>query len=190
MSPRRKRFRRIGSPPVLKGYKPIGVPFIETDTISVLYEEYEAIRLVDYEGLSHEEAAGMMNISRPTFTRIYNSCLKKIASGFTEGKSIIIEGGDVEFDRQWFRCNYCQTVFHFTGTNNPECPNCKSKSIENINKSMKDWRDSKFSFKQENIIKELCICTTCNYEEPHKRGIPCFTQICPDCKTPLVRKDK
>lgn len=189
MSPRRKRFRKIGSPPVLKGYKPIGVPFIETDTISVLYEEYEAIRLVDYEGLSHEEAAGLMNISRPTLTRIYNSCIKKIARGFTEGKSIIIEGGDVEFDRQWYRCNDCLVVFHYSYKKKLECLNCHSDNIENINKSIKDWRDNKFNGREKNETSEFCVCTTCNYQEPHKRGFPCFTQICPDCKTPLIRKD-
>ncbi len=190
MSPRRKRFRRIVSPPVLKGYKPIGVPLIDTDTVSVLYEEYEAIRLIGYEGLSHEEAAELMNISRPTFTRVYNSCIKKIARGLTEGKSIIIEGGDVEFDRQWFRCNDCQIIFHYSDKKTPRCLNCKSENIENINESIKDWRDNKFSTKEKTEIKEMCICNTCNYEEPHKRGIPCFTKICPDCMTPMIRKDK
>ena len=106
MSPRRKRFRRIGSPPILRGLKPIGVPLVETDMISVLFDEYEALRLIDYENLSHEKAANLMNVSRPTFTRIYNSCLKKVARGLAEGKSIIIEGEDtgnnygrtIEFD--------------------------------------------------------------------------------------------
>ena len=73
MSPRNKRFRKIGSPPVLKGYKPIGLPYNETSVESVLYEEYEALRLAAYSGLKQEEAAKIMNVSRPTFTRIYNS---------------------------------------------------------------------------------------------------------------------
>ena len=188
MSPRRKRFRRIVSPPALKGYKPIGVPFIETDTIFVLYEEYEALRLTNYEGLMHEEAANLMNISRPTFTRVYNSCIKKIARGFTEGKSIIIDGGDVEFDKQWFRCNDCYIIFHHSKINNPACPKCQSKNIEHINKSIKNWRDNK-NTKEITEIKEFCICTFCNYQEPHKRGVPCFTKICPNCKTPLIRND-
>jgi predicted DNA-binding protein (UPF0251 family) len=112
MSPRNKRFRRIGSPPVLKGFKPIGLPYHETNVVKVLYEEYEALRLADYSGLKQEEAAKFMNISRPTFTRIYSSCLQKLAKAFTEGRSIVIEGGDVEFDKQWYRCNDCTTVFH------------------------------------------------------------------------------
>jgi len=189
MSPRRKRFRRIGSPPVLRGLKPIGVPFVETDMISVLFDEYEALRLIDYENLSHEEAANLMNVSRPTFTRIYNSCLKKIARGLAEGKSIIIEGGEVEFDRQWYRCNDCHIIFHYPRNKKPECTNCQSENIEHINKSIKDWREKKFIIKNETEIKEYCVCTNCDYKEPHERGVPCFTKTCPDCKIPLTRQD-
>ena len=173
---------------VFSAVKEYFVPFIETDTISVLYEEYEALRLIDYEGLTHEEAANLMNVSRPTFTRVYNSCLKKIAQGFTEGKSIIIDGGDVEFDKQWFRCNDCHIIFHYFKKKKPVCPKCQSDNIEHINKSIKNWRDNKN--KQETIeIKEYCICTSCSYHEPHERGTPCFTKTCPNCKTPLIRKD-
>ena len=112
MSPRNKLIRRVGSPPVVKGFKPIGHPNNEVNVVSILYEEYEALRLVDYSGLKQEEAAKIMNVSRPTFTRIYNSCLKKLAKAFAEGNSILIEGGDVKFDKQWYRCNDCITVFH------------------------------------------------------------------------------
>ncbi|UCH14780.1 MAG: DUF134 domain-containing protein [Bacteroidales bacterium] len=189
MSPRRKRFRRICSPPVLRGFKPIGVPLNEAGIVSVLFDEYEAIRLVDYESLSHEEAAKIMNVSRPTFTRIYNSCLKKIARGFAEGKSIIIEGGEVEFDKHWFRCNDCHITFHSLENKNPECTNCHSKNTENINKSIRDWRERKFNTNNKIETKEYCICSNCNYKEPHERGIPCFTRTCPDCKMPLVRQD-
>ena len=137
MSPRNKRFRKIGSPPVLKGFKPIGVPYNETNVVSVLYEEYEALRLADYSGLKQEEAAELMNISRPTFTRIYSSCLQKLAKAFAEGKSIIIEGGDVEFDKQWYRCNDCTTVFHHPDIENNECISCESEDIEHINNNRK-----------------------------------------------------
>lgn len=190
MSPRRKRFRKIGSPPVLKGFKPIGIPFIETDVISVLYEEYEALRLADYSGLTHEKAATIMNVSRPTFTRIYNSCIKKIAKAFTEGRSIVIEGGDVEFDKQWYRCNDCYLVFHHRDKKKLECISCDSLNIEHINKSIRDWKENQFESNTESEIKEFCVCPNCNHEELHQRGVPCFSKACPDCKTPLVRKDK
>ena len=140
MSPRNKRFRKVVSPPVLKGYKPIGLPVNEASVISILYEEYEALRLADYSGLKQIEAAELMNVSRPTFTRIYSSCLQKLAKAFAEGRSIVIEGGNVEFDKQWYRCNDCTTIFHHPDDNNNECVSCESDDLEHINKSIRAWK--------------------------------------------------
>lgn len=190
MSPRTKRHRKIGSPPVLKGFKPIGLSMGDIDDVSVQYEEYEAFRLVDYSGLSQEEAAKIMNVSRPTFNRIYNSCLQKIARAFAEGKSIVIEGGDVEFDKQWYRCNACLLVFHKAEEGTAKCISCKSGNIEHINKSIEDWREGNgFQSVTENEDQRFCKCQNCDYEVIHQRGVPCFTLTCPTCMTPLIRKD-
>ena len=51
--------------------------------------------------------AGKTGISRPAFTRAYNRALKKTAKAFVECKSIEIEGGHVEFEKQWFKCKQC-----------------------------------------------------------------------------------
>ena len=156
MSPRPKRHRKIGFPPVLKGFKPIGVPFVDTGIISILYEEYEALRLCEYEGMSQEQAAKKMNVSRPTLTRIIDSCQKKIAQAFVEGKSMVIEGGNVEFDRQWYRCSDCYFVFHIDTNKNTECPQCKSKNIEHINEDLRSWRKQGRHKKQENFCCNKC----------------------------------
>ena len=97
--------------------------------------------MADYSGLKQEEAAKIMNISRPTFSRIYNACLKKLARAFTEGRSIVIEGGDVEFDKQWYRCNACTIVFHHPDATHQECIACHSDDIEHINQSIRDWKE-------------------------------------------------
>lgn len=188
MSPRNKLIRRVGSPPVVKGFKPIGLPYNEENIVSILYEEYEAFRLINYSGLKQEEAAKIMNVSRPTFTRIYNSCLKKMAKAFAEGNSIIIEGGDVEFEKQWYRCNDCITVFHHHDDENQECISCKSENIEHINKSIRDWKEKQSNGINKLVPQEHCICPNCNYEELHTRGVPCFALVCPDCNTPLIKK--
>jgi len=99
MSPRRKRYRRISALPSIQGYKPIGIPRKQIGEVVLLFEEYEALKLADYENLTQEEAAKRMDISRPTFTRIYDSCRKKLARAFIEGKAILIEGGDVRFEK-------------------------------------------------------------------------------------------
>lgn len=53
--------------------------------------EYEAMRLVDYEGLTCEEAARRMEISRGTLWRFLDSGRKKVVASLVEGKSIKIE---------------------------------------------------------------------------------------------------
>jgi len=54
-------------------------------------DELEAIRLADYEGLYHEDAALRMKISRQTFGRILNIAHKKIAECLLKGKALKIE---------------------------------------------------------------------------------------------------
>lgn len=188
MSPRKKRIRRVGSPPVLRGFNAVGRPHNEVNVVSILYEEYEALRLVDYSGLRQEEAAKIMNVSRPTFTRIYNSCLKKLAKAFAEGNSILFEGGDVEFEKQWYRCNDCVTVFHHQNEENQECISCESENVEHINKSIKDWKENQTIDQSKIAPIGYCICPNCSYEELRKKGDPCFSRACPDCQIPLIQK--
>jgi len=107
--PRPKRRRRMNNPPHFKGYKPIGVTD-DNPPILLNYEEYEAIRLSDYELLGHVQASSFMNVSRPTYTRIYESARRKIAQAFILGKTIVFEGGKVYFDSEWYTCN-CSVVF-------------------------------------------------------------------------------
>jgi len=103
--------RYITIPPAMEGYKPFGIPMRELEKVYLLYEEYEAIRLADYENLNQEEAVKRMNISRPTFTRLYDKALKTIAKAFVEGKAIIIQGGTFMTDDYWYRCGNChQTI--------------------------------------------------------------------------------
>jgi len=59
-------------------------------------EGLEAIRLRDYEGLSQEEAAVRMNVSRPTFSRLLMNARKTVAESLVLGKVLRIAGGDFE----------------------------------------------------------------------------------------------
>ena len=62
--------RVIEKPPIMEGFKPFGIPMHDLEPVVLLFEEFEALRLADYLGLSHKEAARRMKVSRPTFTRI------------------------------------------------------------------------------------------------------------------------
>lgn len=79
-------------------FKPRGIPSSELTEIVLTLDEYEAIRLADYEQLYQEEAAGRMNISRQTFGRIIESAHKKIADVLINGKALKIEGGKISLE--------------------------------------------------------------------------------------------
>ena len=117
--------------PAVSGFKPYGGTSEKTRKACVFlfYEEYEALRLSDYEKLSHCEAAVEMQISRPTFTRIYGSAREKIAKAFVEGLRIVVEGGKVELDGDWYVCRQCKAVFSNEGGKDKVCALCGSEDI-------------------------------------------------------------
>lgn len=172
------------NPPVIKGYKPYGrdVAGQVREPVNLLFEEYEALRLSDYDGMNHQEASLLMDVSRPTFTRIYASALKKIARAFVEGRSLVIEGGKVYFDSDWYHCMHCSCYF-----NNPEkeqavdqCPLCGQKKIARYEKD------------DPHLVREsepdLCYCPHCGLELGHQKGQPCSHQNCPQCGHRMKRK--
>jgi len=119
-------------PPVMEGYKPFGIPMRELESVDLLNEEYEALRLADYENLTQEEAALKMNISRPTFTRLYDKARKSIAKAFVEGKAIIIRGGTFITDDYWYRCDDChETIISDHPVN--QCKKCDSDNLTQLN---------------------------------------------------------
>lgn len=129
--PRPKQFRKMGSPPIMRGFKPFGIPRTELETVILSFDEYEAIRLLDYEGLMQEQAAERMNVSRPTLTRIYENARKTIAKAMVEGKMIVIDGGNVDFGKQWFRCRKCHKLIDGIDNHVP-CKNCMSYGNEEL----------------------------------------------------------
>lgn len=123
--PRIKQDRKICQPPLMQGFKPFGIPHSQLESVILHFDEYEAIRLLDYEGLMQEQAAEQMNVSRPTLTRIYEKARRKFATAFVEGKMILIEGGNVEFEKEWFRCKKCYKLIGGLENHVP-CKNCKT----------------------------------------------------------------
>lgn len=130
--PRPKRKRIIENPPLIEGFKPFGIPMKDLEPVIVLFEEYEAMRLCDYEGLNQVNAAERMNVSRPTLTRIYEKARKAVAKAFVEGKAIIIEGGDFHSDDYWYRCNMCMKL-NISKVELVGCNYCESDDLKNLN---------------------------------------------------------
>jgi predicted DNA-binding protein (UPF0251 family) len=136
---RPQKCRKICNPPKMEGFRPYGMPKCKIGPVFLKYEEFESIRLVDYDLLSQDLAAKNMNISRPTFTRIYNRALKTIAKAFVEGKSIDIEGGNFQFEQDWYRCKKCYKLIQGIENHN-RCSGCNrynSNELISINQPLK-----------------------------------------------------
>lgn len=116
MAPRKKRCRHIHEPPGFSGYVAREAR-ASVEPVILLYEEYEALRLADYDALKHDEAAERMSVSRPTFARIYENVRKKIAKAFVESRPIKFEAGCA-----YFSCNTNKTVIS-NGFNNKKIKN-------------------------------------------------------------------
>ena len=61
--------------------------------VNLSVEEYEALRLIDYLGLTQQEAAAQMEISRSALQSTYAEARKKLAMFLVEGRTLQIEGG-------------------------------------------------------------------------------------------------
>ncbi len=73
---------------------------IELEEVILELDEFEAIRLSDFEGLTQEKAAEKMKVSQPTFNRILSSARRKIADALVNGKAIRIQTGYEGFSVQ------------------------------------------------------------------------------------------
>ena len=95
--PRPCRCRRVCSEPLVDVFGPASEP----DTggvppVVLLVEEYEALRIMDYEGRTHEQCAAQMRVSRTTVTEIYERARHKVADALVNGRTLVIRGGNYE----------------------------------------------------------------------------------------------
>ena len=128
--PRQRIQSKIQVPPRARGFAPMGSYKHNNEHISMHIEEYEAIRLLDYENLTQSEAARIMGISRPSLTRIYKRARGKIATLITEARPMFIEGGNAFFDSEWICCERCDSRFNTPRKNTHRaCPLCNSENI-------------------------------------------------------------
>jgi uncharacterized protein len=113
-------------------FKPRGIPLTELEEVALAFDEYEALRLADLEGLYHDAAAVRMNISRATFGRIIESARRKVADALINGKAIKMEGGVVKMaPKRTFQCSACEHSWEVPfGTGRPAaCPKCSSNNL-------------------------------------------------------------
>lgn len=106
--PRLKKCRRICSVPDNTLFAPETACAGE---VLLSLEEYEAIRLSDFEGLEQDAAALQLLVSRGTYQRILYAAHHKVAEALTTAKAIRIAGGHYEVMHQPCdhapRCKHC-----------------------------------------------------------------------------------
>jgi uncharacterized protein len=136
--------RSVQGLPKVTCFLPEGIPPAKLKNVVLSVDEVEAMRLADQLGLYQVEAAEKMKVSRQTFGRIVQSARRKVAEALVEGKTICIEGGNIDH----------------------ECRNGQADA------------------------ENLCVCLYCGFEKPHIDGVPCRTELCPDCRKPLIRKGR
>jgi uncharacterized protein len=119
-------------------FVPEGDSILKNESITLLSEEYEVIKLVDYEKMNHFQAAKVLYVSRPTLTRIYERARKKIAESLVELKTLKLEGGNSIYIENWFKCNNCNSVFNIPDSRifNKNCPVCLNNSINTFQKDI------------------------------------------------------
>lgn len=85
---REKQQRELNFKPISKYFGPKDIK--PQEDIILLHEEIQAIKLMDLDSMYQEDAAKIMNISRPTLARIIKSARKKISTALIKGSNLKI----------------------------------------------------------------------------------------------------
>lgn len=94
--PRPQKMRMVCCLPNRDRFGPLGSSIDATNIVKMTIDEYETIRLIDMDGLTQEECAEQMNVSRTTIQGIYDKARKKLAESLVNGKILWIEGGEYQ----------------------------------------------------------------------------------------------
>ena len=135
--PKSKKQRVVRFPPPAAYFRPIGIPSTHMKQVVLLLDEYEAIRLVDFEGLDQAEAAVQLDVSRPTCARILESAHAKLAAMLVSGSALKIEGGSYRFHANRFRCFDCGAMWEagikaHSDELSRKCPHCSGHHIADL----------------------------------------------------------
>ena len=103
--PRPRKEKRVFRMPERTLYGPLDGTKKDYE-INLLVEEYETIRLIDFENLNQEECAAAMDVARATVQRLYDTARTKIATSIVTGARIRIGGGSYKINPEFEnKCN-------------------------------------------------------------------------------------
>lgn len=129
---RPKCCREIAAMPGQTCFHPEGADPSSLVEVLLTLDEYEALRLADFEGMYQEQAALRMNISRQTFGRIIEAAHRKVADVLVNGKILKIEGGPVSMKAETAAsCPRCRQAIRPVCGRDSEmgCPHCSGQGL-------------------------------------------------------------
>jgi len=136
--PRPHKWRVVDHIPECDHFRPAG-EYAESAgrdaEIGLFWEELEAIRLKDLEGLDQAQAAERMAVSRPTFQRILRAARYKVAQALIDGRALHVDGGHYRLAARNLRCRQCGHKWRGLGRHHDDepsvltCPMCGSADV-------------------------------------------------------------
>ena len=158
---RPRRTRRIFFQPDVTYFKPAGIPMLHLKETVLSFDELEAIRLVDSEGMEQSKAGKKMKISQSTLSRLLREGRKKLADAIIQGNAIKIQGGNFKMVQ----------------------PTGRGLGLGRSRGAGGRGRMGGFAAGPSGN----CICPKCGYKETHQTGVPCYQKKCPKCGSPMIR---
>lgn len=134
--PRPMKCRAIAQDPEHRSFGPLFAGNSAEESLVMTFDEFEAIRLADVEGLYQEEAARLMEVSRQTFGNILASARRKLGEMLVLGRVLNVNGGNIMVSSQEreFGCAVCGHRWSLPyGIARPAaCPSCSSQNIHRM----------------------------------------------------------
>lgn len=130
--PRPTEKRHVKGPPPCGFFKPAGIRAVDLEEVCLTVDEFEVLRLIDYEGVYQEKAADAMGVSRQTVGRMAERARRKVADVLVNAKALRIEGGAyVTGGTRSFACGGCghQWELPYGTPCSDECPECGDKDV-------------------------------------------------------------
>lgn len=128
--------RAIAQDPEHREFGPFCAGKRDAEPLVMSFDEFEAIRLADVEGLYQEEAARQVQVSRQTFGNILASARRKLGEMLVLGRMLNVKGGNimVSQEERAFGCAACghQWSLPFGVARPAECPSCSSPNLHRI----------------------------------------------------------
>jgi uncharacterized protein len=134
--PRPMKCRAIAQDPEYHAFGPLCSRSRCGESLAMTFDEFEAIRLADVEGLYQEEAARQMQVSRQTFGNILASARRKLGEMLVLGRVLNVKGGNIVISQEerTFGCAACGHRWSLPyGVARPaECPSCSSQNLHRL----------------------------------------------------------